>query len=280
MVNIFLLNWDSYSKIINRLQEINRIDEKIRVILINNDIKDIGQADVAHYCTCHELHIINNRQNLGYAGGNNSGYEHLLRNNLDGDIIIANPDVTLSSEIINSLLSARILVNFGAAMTAAHNEHGTVLYRYINISGFSQKWKCDLESDFCKTDYVAGSLFLISREVLDKIGLFDERYFLYWEEVDLSFRIKDAGYELYSLPSISILRETNSLSRTINALYYLSRNSFLLKIKFPKRFKKFDIIFYFFKMFILGLKISLKSRTVQPLINVFKGFIDGLKFNR
>lgn len=280
MVNIFLLNWDSFSKIINRLQEINRIDDKIRVILINNDIKDIGQADVAHYCTFHELHIINNGQNLGYAGGNNSGYEHLRRNNLDGDIIIANPDVTLSSEIINSLLSARTLVNFGAAMTAAHNENGTVLYRYIMMSGFIQKWKCDLESDFCKTDYVAGSLFIISREVLDKIGLFDERYFLYWEEVDLSFRIKDAGYELYSLPSISILRETNSLPRTINALYYLSRNSFLLKFKFPKRFKKIDIIIYLFKMFVLGLKISLKSRTVQPLINVFKGFIDGLKFNR
>lgn len=280
MVNIFLLNWQSLNSIKKRLQEINDIKEDLRIIVINNDSESLQAIDMICINNYHELHVVNNGYNLGYAGGNNAGYEYLKKYNLDGDVIIANPDVSLSEKVIHSLLDARELEKFGAAMTAAHNENGTVLYRYIMMSGFIQKWKCDLESDFCITDYVAGSLFIISREVLDKIGLFDERYFLYWEEVDLSFRIKDAGYELYSLPSISILRETNSLPRTINALYYLSRNSFLLKFKFPKRFKKFDIIIYLFKMFVLGLKISLRSRTVQPLINVFKGFIDGLKFNR
>ncbi len=279
MVNIFILNWQSLNSIKKRVQEINDIKETLRVIVINNDSESIQSIEMTCICDCHELHVVNNGGNLGYAGGNNAGYEYLKKNNLDGDVIIANPDVSLSPEVIHSLLGARGLENFGAAMTAAHDEEGSILYRYITMSGFGQKWKCDQsEQIFFKTDYVAGSLFIISREVLDKIGLFDERYFLYWEEVDLSFRIKDMGFELYSLTAVSIFRETNTLARIINSQYYLARNHFLLKNKFPRRFKNLDSILYIANLIASNIRFSLKSGTIKPLINVFKGLLDGLTF--
>ncbi len=279
MVNIFILNWNSLNLIIKRLTELNLIDDDIRVVVINNDDSVIKKESLIYYCSRHDLHIINNGGNLGYAGGNNSGLTYLKEKNYSGDIIIANPDVALTSLVIKSLLSARGCPNFGAAMTAAHDENGGKLYSHIKlVNGFQQKWLCDQTSvRFIGTDYVAGSLFLVAREVVDIIGLFDERYFLYWEEVDLSFRIKDAGFKLYSIPAVSILRTTNSISRVIRSQYYISRNSFLIKNKFPHKFKQYEHFLFILRVVAFNIKLCIQHRRIEPLFNVVKGVLDGLK---
>ncbi len=158
--------------IFRRLEELNSVDVELRVVVINNDESEIKKEILNYYCNRHELHLVNNGENLGYAGGNNSGLAYLKNNNYSGDIIIANADVTLSPSVIKSLLSARECQKFGAVMTAAHDENGLVLYSYIKLfNGFQQKWLCDQTSEsFIGTDYVAGSFSCLIREFFSGIG--------------------------------------------------------------------------------------------------------------
>jgi len=54
-------------------------------------------------------------------------------------------------------------------------------------------------------DWVPGCYFLIRREVVEKVGLFDPRYFLYYEEVDLCFAIKRAGWQIHYFPDTTVI---------------------------------------------------------------------------
>ncbi|HHF2865964.1 TPA: glycosyltransferase family 2 protein [Vibrio alginolyticus] len=277
MTNILLLNWNSVDLIIERLTELDNILAEIRVIIINNDDSALSIEELSMYCR-KEIHVVNNFANLGYAGGNNKGYIYLSENKLGGDIIIANPDVSLTQSAIDTLIFAKSMDNFGAAMTAAHDEFGIQLYDFIELNGFKQRWIVNKnKEEKCLTSYIAGSLFIVSRDVINKIGLFDERYFLYWEEVDLSLRIKHLGKNLYSFPKVSIQRDRNSIDRIVRSQYYLIRNSFILKKKFESDFSNIGHSMYLCHMFLVAFKLSLKVKSKSPFVNFFNGLKDGKK---
>ncbi|WP_102385705.1 glycosyltransferase family 2 protein [Vibrio cyclitrophicus] len=279
MVNLFLLNWNSVDTIKLRLKELEGINCKLRVIIINNDVEPLMNEYYFSKFKKHEIHIINNNLNLGYAAGNNSGLTYLNNKSLSGDIIISNPDVVLKENNIQELINARSLDSYGAIMTSAINEHGEKLYDIIKLNGFKQKWVKNItQKYFHETDYIAGSFFLISREAINKVGFFDEKYFLYWEEVDLSLRLKDLKFKLYSLPHVSVIRESNAIGRVVNAQYYLTRNSFLLKKKFPNYFTKLNHIEFLLIKLIVILKMSCQVKSIEPMRKYFKGLSDGRKY--
>ncbi|TXX92818.1 MULTISPECIES: glycosyltransferase family 2 protein [Vibrio] len=252
----------------------------MRVIVINNDDEPLCKNYLSNFYS-KELHIVNNERNLGYAGGNNRGYSYLVKNKLQGDILVVNPDIKLTQNAMNEIISARELDNFGAAMISAHNENGQKLYDYIELRGFTQKWVCsEKEKTYYTTSYVAGSFFLVARSVIDEIGFFDEKYFLYWEEVDLSIRIRNIGKSLYSLPSISVQRHSNSIDRIIRSQYYLVRNSFILVEKFHEHFGQVAHKFYLIKQFIVCCRLAVKVRKMLPINVYFDGFKDGKKIKR
>src|SRR5260370_2797 len=56
-----------------------------------------------------------------------------------------------------------------------------------------------------EVDAITGAFFLTKKSVLDKVGLFDEDYFMYAEDIDLCYRIKQAGYKIMYIPQIKLL---------------------------------------------------------------------------
>lgn len=89
-----------------------------------------------------------------------------------------------------------------------------------------------------RTDWLSGGCVLIRREVLEEVGLFDEGYFLYFEEVDLSWRAAAAGWESWYLPAANILHEAGAstgasagreLARRMPPYWFQSRRRFFLK---------------------------------------------------
>src|SRR5438093_7993682 len=67
----------------------------------------------------------------------------------------------------------------------------------------------------CVVDWVSGSCMLIRREALDEIGLFDERFPLYGEELDIATRMKSAGWEVLFTPKVEILHEEGVSTRQL-----------------------------------------------------------------
>jgi len=281
MFNIVILNWNSLDDVVERLNEIecySNIDNSqfIRVFCINNNcsykLKDKIKVSRFSYF----LDFIDTGKNLGYAGGNNKIIQHLVVNKYDGGVLILNPDVRIDSLFFDKVVEN--MKNYSAFMFCATNENHEKLYNRILMRGFEQIWDTKTcASDITKTDYLAGSCFYLSREVVLRTGLFDERFFLYWEEVDLSFRVRLLGVELYSDCSHSVIRCDNPRGSIINSQYYLARNSFYMLYKHGYKLTRFGLFKYLAKLLIHSLYKSVSWFDYRPLLNSFRGLIDGIK---
>jgi len=87
-------------------------------------------------------------------------------------------------------------------------------------------------------DWVTGAFYMVRKEVLDKVGNFDEDYNAYVEEVDLSYRIKKLGYEIYYLPNWKIVHHGGVSYGTENSLIYEMKN---IKLFFKKHYPKWQL---------------------------------------
>jgi len=74
--------------------------------------------------------------------------------------------------------------------------------------------------------YASGSSFIIKKEVIDKIGYYDEEYYMYHDDIDLNWRAKLAGYKIVLAPK-SIIYHKYEFSRSILMIYYMERNRYL-----------------------------------------------------
>jgi GT2 family glycosyltransferase len=277
ILNIIIVNWGSGKVLSNCLSKlIDSEDVNFRIIVVNNfstnenlyELRNIYK-DFQSKC---EIYLVENDKNRGYAGGNNEGYYFIKKNNFSGDILVLNPDVLINRDTLNTVCSA-ISNKIGILSIRTLDTNGKILYDALKLKGFIQK-NIICDKSLCLTDYSQGSFMLIKREIIEAIGFFDERYFLYWEDTDFSIRAKKWGAELFSITTSSIIREKNIASREPNMFYYSLRNSRLIKSKFPSEFSNLQYLIYIFYIFTLNLK-----NILRPLlfISVFFSTIAGLK---
>lgn len=276
MINIFILNWNSAKATACLMATISQSKfRNFRVLLIHNASNDEDEiiSIFKQYQNELEMHLIINSTNYGYAGGNNRGLEYLQSNDLEGDLLILNPDITLELNTIGHLIDAKQQTNAGAVMVRTFDDKGAHLYDRIELNDFKQNFKYS-SSHICDSDYAAGSCLLLDRNTINNIGLFDDAYFMYWEEVDLSLRIKKYGRRIISVTNTFITRKTNPYDRSVGSIFYLVRNSFLLK----KRFQLSNIkhCYYLIHLFLFASKQLLLKGSFLSLRNFFRGLWSGI----
>ncbi len=138
--------------------------------------------------------IDNSKDNRGYAYGVNQGIRRALKDKKDL-VIVANPDISLKNLIGRDLfVAAKHFDLWGLAM----RQQGRVYYggeidRWRMSGGLINKKPL---KRFNEVDFVAGSLMFIKRRVIDKIGFFDESYFMYYEDVDYCYRARRKGFRV------------------------------------------------------------------------------------
>ncbi len=143
----------------------------------------------------YELYLLDNTLiNRGYAKAVNLGIKKALLNNVDL-IVISNPDISLKNLGAKKILEAAKKFDiWGLAM----KQHGKTYYGGfidpLRLSGWLRVIKP--QKRFLKTTWVSGSLMFIKKEVVDNIGLFDERFFMYYEDVDYCVRAVTAGFRI------------------------------------------------------------------------------------
>jgi len=280
MINILILNWNSSRSASKLIKSIGSSSYKAyRIVLIDNYSKESDRKSIVKiyedYKDICDIHLILNNENYGYSGGNNIGYDYLVSNNLEGELIILNPDVEISSNTFQVMFDA-LKSNVGGVMArTVHMNDTRIMYDYIKLKGFMQKYVTS-NNKICQTDYLAGSCMLINRALIDKIGLFDVSFFMYWEDVELSLRIKRSGFKLISTTETSIYRSENDQNRSFNAIYYSSKNAFILFAK-HNYFSLFDLIYYEIYLFLVCLKIAIKHKKIQVFSSFYSGVLSGIK---
>lgn len=239
-----------------------------------------------------ELILIKNDKNTGFAEGNNIGIRYALEN-LDPDyVLLLNNDTVVDNEFLVEMLK----------ISESNNKIGIVgpkIYYYdepdriwFAIGKISWKFCRGLNigyneldngqyNDITEAEYISGCAFLIKREVINRIGLLDKRFFLYFEEIDWTLRASKLGYKSVFAPKGKIWHKISKSGGGIKGkigLYYITRNRWL----FMKRWaNKTDLLFFIVyqvaSVFILPLFLSIYYKKSELFIAYYRGLFNGIK---
>lgn len=219
------LNWQNFEVVIvDNASEIQHLNN-IRLFVESQE--KIGER---------RFKLIASRSNLGYAGGNNLGIKYALENGADY-ILILNPDTTVGKNLLKGLVRAVEKRKAVGIIGPATKEKGRTVYcgkifwlrpelEHVAI----KPRKGVLGKDF----YIPGSAMLVRREVFEKVGGFDEKYFLYFEDADFCMRARKAGFKLVIMPDVLIRHKVSSSTSDLGSvilLRYHYRNALLFNWK-------------------------------------------------
>lgn len=195
-------------------------DVSFEVIVVDNNSNDGGPAEVRRRFPRAE--VFEAGYNSGYAGGNNIGFERARGRY----VMFLNPDTILGGRVLDSLVErADSTPNCGAIGPNVRNTDGSLqrsVFRSPTLADFVDYFLLDRLPGYARffgymgyrdadyereqeVDIVCGCCFMARRDLLQKIGAFDEEYFIYFEEADLCERIRASGHKVIYSPTASIV---------------------------------------------------------------------------
>jgi GT2 family glycosyltransferase len=153
------------------------------------------------------LRVIPLPANRGFGAANNEG----ARGAKGGVLLFLNNDTSVSSDILSPTEQYfRAHPECGAAGLALVNPDGTPQYSLGRWPTVLNEWKMKhrmvlyAEREFRSVEWVTGAALAVRREVFEQVGGFDERYFMYFEDADICRRIRNAGWEIHFIPSVTV----------------------------------------------------------------------------
>lgn len=171
------------------------------------------------------LEVIHRPENPGYGSGANIGVQALPE---DCDwVVVCNPDIVVTPDTISTLVSeAEAHPQAGALGPAISNEDGSLYpsaralptlglgigHALLGVAFPNNPWTKAYRGDYRgsntrESGWLSGSFLLLRREAFDSIGGFDEGYFMFFEDVDLGWRIHEAGYTNLYVPTASAIHQ-------------------------------------------------------------------------
>lgn len=200
-----------------------------------------------------EVILIENKENLGFSKGNNKG----IRVANGEYICILNPDTVVAEDTFTSLLKfverteklgivgCKLIDGEGQFLPESKRNIPLVKVAIQKIFGNSKKYYANHlnENETGKVDVLVGAFMLMKRNVYDEINGFDEDYFMYGEDIDLSYRILKAGYNNYYFSDTTIIHykgESTLKDKTYSRHFYQA-----MQIFYDKHYKSntvFDIL--------------------------------------
>jgi len=267
-VFLIILNWNGWKMTLDCLESLKKIKRgnfKLEVVIVDNGSTDESVQEIKNSNKI--LKIIEISQNLGFAEGNNVGIKHALENGADYVCLLnndtrVNPDFltelvkTVQSDEKIGLVGGKIYFEEGYEFHKERyraEEKGKVIWYAGGLIDWNNVYTTHRGVDevdhgqydsLGETDYVNGCLALIKKEVFKKIGFFDKKYFLYFEDTDLSIRAKKAGFKLFYCPKAKIWHLNSGSSASGSGLhdYFTTRNRILFGMKFASLRSKLALI--------------------------------------
>lgn len=247
---------------LHSLKHVKAPEIKLETIIVDNGSSDVYK--LPENSKAEAMTLIRSESNTGFSGGYNRGIKEALARGADY-ILIINNDTVVDPDMIKNLIAVldskpQIGMTTPKIYFAKGHEFHKDRYSKDELgkvfwyAGGSTDWNNVMsihrgidEVDHGQYDttqpveFASGCCMLFKREVLEKIGLLDDRYFLYYEDADLNERVKRAGYKIYYVPS-AVLVHVNAASTggAGNVLhdYFLTRNKMLFGMTYaPLRTK-------------------------------------------
>lgn len=222
-LSIIIVNWNSKDYLQKCLASVLSWTTDIDLEIVVIDSASFDGVDKMLKRRYPQVRFIQSDTNLGFAKANNAAFKVSTGSN----ILFLNPDTELIGPAINVLLDhLRMLPNTGAIGCKLLNGDGsvqtsciqafpTILNQLFNseflraLVPTSPLW--GMASLFgakdrpAEVDVISGACLMLKRSLFEEVGLFSEDYFMYAEDLDLCYKIRQAGYTTYYIPTASVI---------------------------------------------------------------------------
>lgn len=293
-----MLNWNEFHHTVPCIDSLKNSDIQFGRILVLDQASEDGSGEKLQqlYTKDEQVNIIRNDKNYGFAVGMNIGIQQALDMGAEY-IFILNNDTVVDRGCIQLLYEVLLSDPLGAVSGPA------IMYysnpeRLWQAGGFFNKLKMgvsvpdkgkllsEISSSTSKVGFLTGCALLVPRKTIEKVGLFDPSLFFYGDDVDYGLRIKDAGLNMYFVPTAKVWHKIEDISvdrTTPHVLYHLARSTVIMLRKRFAGFERFYGILLQFTVYTLfRIWQTVKGkRGWKSIRSWWKGLVDGstLKLN-
>jgi GT2 family glycosyltransferase len=211
-----------------------------RVLVLDNASTD-GSVQAIR-ATFPAAQIIELEQNLGYAGNNNVGIQAALTQGAEW-VLVLNEDTLLAPDCLAQLIEvgqSNPHIGIVGPMVYHHNEPDVIQSAGGKMGSDWQAWHMAQNeqdqgqfSQPHQVDWISGCAILVRREVIEQVGMLDERFFYYWEETEWCLRARKAGWRIMHVPQAKLWHKgvQRDYQPNPSVTYYATRNRFLMLAK-------------------------------------------------
>ncbi len=196
---IIVVNYGSHLLLASNLARVSREIPDADVVVVDNFTSTTEQEVVAALCGEHRWMFVPCPTNAGFGAGMNRGVDEAARRGATRFLLL-NPDATIDSESVRLLVSAADADPLALIAPMIVTSAGATWFAGADLHlGFGRSRATRRRAEFPEERFepwLSGACLLVTLDLWQRIGGFDERYFLYWEDVDLSVRTVRSGGRL------------------------------------------------------------------------------------
>lgn len=249
-VAIIILNYNGKEVLSECLESVRKLRGDCHPVVVDNASTD-RSAEVVE-TKFSEVTLVKNATNLGFAEGNNVGIRLALQKGFEA-VMLLNNDTKVDPGLVGQLLAAHTplaspKIYFYPGFEFHHarykdTDRGKVIWYAGGSIDWDNVWGVHRGVDEVdrgqydradELEFATGCCLLIRREVFDQIGLFDPRYFLYYEDLDFCVRARRAGLTIRYTPAAILWHKNAQSSASGGSLqkYYFTRNRLLFGMRY------------------------------------------------
>ena len=260
-ISIIIVNYNTpedTKAVIQSLSQITHNGFDYRIVVVDNGSKELLTFSQAFLKKNPNLDLLRSESNLGFSGGNNLGIQHAI-DHYDSDYyLLLNSDTIVEQNFLQALyemMKKDQKIGLACSKIYFHKGYEYFADSYSESEKHRVLWYVGGKIDWtnllsyhigidevdrghfdraAETDYATGCAMMISREVIERVGRLDDRFFLYSEDVDFSLRVREAGLKVMYCPDSVVYHKIGRSSGGAGSplqQYYQTRNRLFLTFR-------------------------------------------------
>lgn len=276
-LSIIIVNYNTKLLTLKCIESIyiSKLNFRFEIFVVDNNSSDDSVRAIKE--TFPNVEVIENRDNVGFSKANNQA----MKVSRGRYILLLNSDTIVHETTISAIIQfmddhqdagatgCTVVLPDGSLDKACHRGFPTPAASLYYMTGLAKKFpenpkynsyhKSYLNmNETHEIDCLVGAFMMVRRETIDQIGLLDEEFFMYGEDIDWCYRIKEVGWKIYYFPQVSIVhyKGASSKKKPTKIVYEFHRAMYVFH---KKHFAKKYHVFINCAVYIgIGLKLSIE----------------------
>jgi len=221
LVGCVIVNWNGWRETLLCLDALRSTDyQELVIVVVDNGSSDDSVERIQSAYP--EIRTVQTEKNLGFSGGNNVGIREVMRHNVKYVWLLNNdtqPKPFALRELVHTAEADDRLGCVGSVLHYTSDPERIQAWGggWISLwSGYSSQ-ATERPRPGRQLDFLTAASMLVRRKALEDVGLMDDRFFLYWEDAELCFRLRKHGWKLGVASRAVVLHNLNASTRRSTA---------------------------------------------------------------